>query len=78
MMTPLHAPGTAVSAPPLVHIKGVTKTFGGVRALGGVSLAVRAGEVPGVAWQTTQATRLHRKSRFLNNLFWKGGNRAIR
>jgi ribose transport system ATP-binding protein len=31
--------------PPLVSIKGMTKAFGGVRALRGVSLEVRAGEV---------------------------------
>src|ERR1700742_355530 len=45
MLAPLHAPGTAGSARPLVHIKGMTKTFGGVQALRGVSLVVRAGEV---------------------------------
>jgi len=30
---------------PLVRVQGVTKSFGGVRALRGVSLEVRAGEV---------------------------------
>jgi ribose transport system ATP-binding protein len=39
------APSPAASAPPLVHIKGMTKTFGGVRALRGVSLVVQPGEV---------------------------------
>jgi ribose transport system ATP-binding protein len=45
MMAPSPAPGAAVSAHPLVHIKGMTKAFGGVRALRGVSLEVRPGEV---------------------------------
>ena len=31
------APGAAVSAYPLVRIKGMTKAFGGIRALRGVS-----------------------------------------
>ncbi len=33
------------SDPPLVRVAGMTKSFGGVRALRGVSLEVRAGEV---------------------------------
>jgi ABC-type sugar transport system ATPase subunit len=45
MITPSPGPGAAASAPPLVRIKGMTKTFGGVRALRGVSLEVRPGEV---------------------------------
>ena len=45
MMAPSPALGAAVSAHPLVHIKGMTKAFGGVRALRGVSLEVQPGEV---------------------------------
>src|SRR5580693_8205540 len=45
MMAPSPAPGAAVSAHPLVRIKGMTKAFGGGRALRGVSLEVRSGEV---------------------------------
>jgi ribose transport system ATP-binding protein len=45
MMAPSPAPGVVASAPPLVCIKGMTKAFGGVRALRGVSLEVRPGEV---------------------------------
>src|ERR1700729_3752422 len=45
MMAPSPAPGAAVSAHPLVRVKGMTKAFGGVRALRGVSLEVRPGEV---------------------------------
>jgi ribose transport system ATP-binding protein len=36
---------TASSGAPLVRVQGMTKSFGGVRALRGVSLEVRAGEV---------------------------------
>jgi ribose transport system ATP-binding protein len=45
MMAPSPALGVAVSAHPLVRIKGMTKAFGSVRALRGVSLDVRPGEV---------------------------------
>jgi ribose transport system ATP-binding protein len=45
MMAPSPDPGAAVSAHPLVRIKGMTKAFGGVRALRGVSLEVQPGEV---------------------------------
>src|SRR5215831_17043726 len=36
---------TALSKAPLVRVVGITKSFGGVRALRGVSLEVRPGEV---------------------------------
>src|ERR1700759_4693815 len=36
---------TASSGAPLVRVQGMTKSFGGVRALRGVSLEVRPGEV---------------------------------
>ena len=36
---------TASSGAPLVRVQGMTKSFGGVRALRGVSLEVRAGDV---------------------------------
>src|SRR5580692_6804350 len=39
------APNAAASLTPLVRIQGMTKAFGGVRALRGVSFEVRAGEV---------------------------------
>jgi ribose transport system ATP-binding protein len=45
MIAPSPGPGAAASAPPLVRIKGMTKAFGGVRALRGVSLEVLPGEV---------------------------------
>jgi ribose transport system ATP-binding protein len=45
MMAPSPALGVAAPVPPLVRIKGMTKSFGGIRALRGVSLEVRAGEV---------------------------------
>src|SRR5271166_3517958 len=45
MMAPSPAPGAAALLPPLVRIKGMTKSFGGIRALRGVSLEVRPGEV---------------------------------
>jgi hypothetical protein len=44
MMAPSPAPGAAVSAHPLVRIKGITKAFGGVRALRGVSLISADGQ----------------------------------
>src|ERR1700759_5108377 len=36
---------TASSGAPLLRVAGMTKSFGGVRALRGVSLEVKAGEV---------------------------------
>ncbi len=39
------AESAADAAPPLLALRGVSKLFGGVRALDGVSFAVRAGEV---------------------------------
>jgi ribose transport system ATP-binding protein len=36
---------TASSGAPLVRVAGMTKSFGGVKALRGVSLEVKAGEV---------------------------------
>ena len=45
MTAPWPEPAADALAPPLVSIKGMTKSFGGVRALRGVSLEVRPGEV---------------------------------
>src|SRR3984957_1925199 len=45
MMAPSPAPRPPVSPHPLFHIKGMTKAFGGVRALRGVNLEVQPGEV---------------------------------
>ena len=44
-MIPLPVDRTAPSGAPLVRVAGMTKSFGGVRALRGVSFEVRAGEV---------------------------------
>ncbi len=44
-MSPPPIDRTASSGPPLVRVAGVTKSFGGVKALRGVSLEVKAGEV---------------------------------
>ena len=44
-MTPAPVDRTASSGSPLVRVAGVTKSFGGVKALRGVSLEVKAGEV---------------------------------
>ena len=44
-MSPPSVDRTASSGAPLVRVAGMTKSFGGVRALRGVSLEVRAGEV---------------------------------
>jgi ribose transport system ATP-binding protein len=41
----------AASAPPVLHIEGLSKNFGGARALDNVSLAVRHGEVHGLLGQ---------------------------
>ena len=45
VMSPPSVDRTASSGAPLVRVAGMTKSFGGVRALRGVSLEVRAGEV---------------------------------
>src|ERR1700729_1225504 len=45
VMSPPPVDRTASSDTPLVRVQGMTKSFGGVRALRGVSLEVRAGEV---------------------------------
>jgi ribose transport system ATP-binding protein len=45
MVPPPPFDSTVSSDPPLVRVAGMTKSFGGVRALRGVSLEVRAGEV---------------------------------
>jgi ABC-type sugar transport system ATPase subunit len=37
------------AAPPVLAVRGVTKRFGGVRALDGVDLTLRAGEVRALA-----------------------------
>ena len=44
-MIPPHVDRTASSGAPLVRVAGMTKSFGGVKALRGVSLEVKAGEV---------------------------------
>ena len=44
-MIPPPVDPTASSGAPLVRVAGMTKSFGGVRALRGVSLEVNAGEV---------------------------------
>ena len=44
-MIPPPVDRTASSGAPLVRVQGMTKSFGGVRALRGVSLEVRPGEV---------------------------------
>src|SRR5580698_9547956 len=45
VMSPPSVDRTASSGAPLVRVAGMTKSFGGVRALRGVSLEVQAGEV---------------------------------
>src|SRR3984957_6661429 len=45
LMIPPPVDRTASSGAPLVRVQGMTKSFGGVRALRGVSLEVRPGEV---------------------------------
>ena len=45
MMALSPAPDVAAPLPPPVRIKGMTKSFGGIRALRGVSLEVKPGEV---------------------------------
>src|ERR1700723_4347040 len=45
VMSPPPVDQAASSGAPLVRVQGMTKSFGGVRALRGVSLEVRPGEV---------------------------------
>jgi len=46
---PTFAPAVdTANAPPLLSVRGVSKQFGGVKALAGVDLAVQAGRVTGV------------------------------
>ena len=43
----------------LLEIKGLDKTFPGVRALKGVQLTVNKGEVHGLVWRRTAQEVLH-------------------
>ena len=38
----------SAAEPPILETKGVTKTFGGIRAVDGCTLAIRAGEITGL------------------------------
>jgi branched-chain amino acid transport system permease protein len=45
---PVSAPAPAPNAPPLLQLDGVVRTFGGLKAVDGVSLTVREGEIHGI------------------------------
>ena len=43
-----HPPGVAASQPPLLEVRGLSKAFGGLRAVDDLSFAVREGEILGL------------------------------